>query len=167
MKRREFIVLVVGLLASSLRAIAQHTPRLWRIGLVLPQSGIAHELVIAFQEKLGSAGYVDGKDIAISPRVVSPDPRSFEDAIQEMAPRVDLLVVWSTVGGVAAKRKAPNVPTIFISVGAPINIGLVASLARPGGNMTGVTFEAADETYGKRLQILKEVVPNLMRVAVL
>jgi putative ABC transport system substrate-binding protein len=68
---------------------------------------------------------------------------------------------------VAAKKVAGAVPTVFISVGAPVEIGLVQSLAHPGGNMTGMTFEAAIETYGKRLQILKEIVPDLKRVAVL
>ena len=82
-------------------------------------------------------------------------------------PQIDLLVVWGTVAGAAAKKVAGSVPTVFISVGAPVEIGLVQSLAHPGGNMTGITFEAATETYGKRLQILKEIIPNLKRVGVL
>jgi putative ABC transport system substrate-binding protein len=71
------------------------------------------------------------------------------------------------VGGVAAKKVAAGMPTVFAGVGAPIEIGLVQSLAHPGGNMTGVTFEAAAETYGKRLQLLKEIIPDLKRVGVL
>jgi putative ABC transport system substrate-binding protein len=67
----------------------------------------------------------------------------------------------------AAKKWGVTVPTVFVSVGAPVEIGLVQSLAHPGGNMTGITFEAAAETYGKRLQILKEIVPDLKRVTVL
>jgi putative ABC transport system substrate-binding protein len=87
-------------------------------------------------------------------------------AILAMLPDIDLLVVWGTIGGVAAKAAAPKIPVVFISVGAPVEIGLVESLARPGGNMTGTTFEAALETYGKRLQ-LKGILPGLSRVAVL
>jgi putative ABC transport system substrate-binding protein len=68
---------------------------------------------------------------------------------------------------VAAKRVTSGVPTVFVSVGAPVEIGLVQSLSHPGGNMTGISFEAATETYGKRLQLLKEIVPDLKRVAVL
>ena len=83
-----------------------------------------------------------------------------------MLPQVDLLVVWGE-GAIAAKKLAGGVPTVFISIGFPVELGLVQSLAHPGGNMTGVTFEAATETYGKRLQILKEIVPDLKRVAVL
>jgi len=83
-----------------------------------------------------------------------------------LLPQVDLLVVWGE-GAIAAKKLAGGVPTVFISIGFPVELGLVQSLAHPGGNMTGVTFEAATETYGKRLQILKEIVPDLKRVAVL
>jgi putative ABC transport system substrate-binding protein len=71
------------------------------------------------------------------------------------------------VGGSAAKQVADAVPTVFVSVGAPVEIGLVQSLAHPGGNITGISFEAATETYGKRLQLIKEIVPDLKRVAVL
>ncbi|MBV9815542.1 MAG: hypothetical protein JO229_07305, partial [Alphaproteobacteria bacterium] len=84
-----------------------------------------------------------------------------------LLPEIDLLVAWGTIGGVAAKELAGGVPTVFVSVGAPVEIGLVRSLAHPGGNMTGISFEAATETYGKRLQLLKEIVPALQRVAVL
>jgi putative ABC transport system substrate-binding protein len=78
-----------------------------------------------------------------------------------------LLIVGGTVGGVAAKKLVVTKPVVFIAVGAPVEIGLVESLSRPGGNMTGITFEAATETYAKRLQILKEIVPKVNRVAVL
>lgn len=84
-----------------------------------------------------------------------------------MLPKIDLLVVQGTVGAVGAKKVAGDMPTVFVGVGAPVEIGIVQSLAHPGGNMTGVTFEAAAETYGKRLQLLKEIVPDLKRVAVL
>jgi putative tryptophan/tyrosine transport system substrate-binding protein len=82
-------------------------------------------------------------------------------------PETDVLVTWTTVGGVAAKKLATTIPVVFLAVGAPVDIGLVQSLNHPGGNMTGVTFEAAIETYAKRLQILTQIVPNLERVAVL
>jgi putative ABC transport system substrate-binding protein len=68
---------------------------------------------------------------------------------------------------VAAKKVGSGVPTVFLSVGAPVDEGLVQSLAHPGGNMTGITFEASTETYGKRLQLLKEILPDLRHVAVL
>jgi putative ABC transport system substrate-binding protein len=90
-----------------------------------------------------------------------------QDAIRSLIGEIDLLVVWGTIGAVAAKNVAGSLPVVFLSVGAPVQIGLVQSLSRPGGNMTGITFEAATETYGKRLQLLKEILPNLRNVAVL
>jgi putative tryptophan/tyrosine transport system substrate-binding protein len=84
-----------------------------------------------------------------------------------LLPDIDLLVVHGTLGGAVAKSVVSNIPVVFISVGAPVDIGLVQSLAHPGGNMTGTTFEAASETYGKSLQLLKEILPDLSRVAVL
>jgi putative tryptophan/tyrosine transport system substrate-binding protein len=96
-----------------------------------------------------------------------PTPPAAEEAVRALAPDVDLLVVWSTIGAVAAKKLVTAIPVVFLSVGAPVDIGLVQSLAHPGGNMTGITFEAASETYAKRLQFLKEIVPQLKRVAVL
>ena len=90
-----------------------------------------------------------------------------KEAILAVLPNVDILVIGGTVGGVAAKSVTSDIPVVFISVGAPVAIGLVKSLAKPGGNMTGVTFEAAEETYAKRLQLLAEIVPGLSHVAVL
>src|SRR5260370_38333916 len=90
-----------------------------------------------------------------------------KDAISKLLLDIDLLVVGGTVGGVAAKSAATHIPVVFVSVGAPVDIGLVETLAHPGGNMTGTTFEATSETYAKRLQILKEILPNLSRVVVL
>ena len=98
---------------------------------------------------------------------MAPQPDIVEKAITELLPDIDILMVLGTIGGVAAKKVAPQMPTVFCSVGAPVEIGLVQSLAHPGGNMTGITFEAAVEAYWKRLQTLKEIVPHLGRVAVL
>jgi putative tryptophan/tyrosine transport system substrate-binding protein len=98
---------------------------------------------------------------------VPPEAKSIEIAITKLLPEIDILVIWGTVGGAVAKRLSQGIPTVFLSVGAPVDIGLVQSLSHPGGNMTGVSFEAATDTYAKRLQMLKEVVPTLEKVAVL
>jgi putative ABC transport system substrate-binding protein len=100
-------------------------------------------------------------------RYAGPQPDKLQEVIASLLPQIDLLVAWGTIAGAAAKKLASGVPTVFVSVGAPVEIGLVQSLAHPGANMTGITFEAAKETYAKRLQILKEIVPDLKRVAVL
>jgi putative ABC transport system substrate-binding protein len=99
-------------------------------------------------------------------RFAGPRTDQIEEAVISLVPQVDLLVVWGN-GGTAAKKFAGAVPTVFISIGFPVEIGLVQNLAHPGGNITGIAAEAALEINGKRLQILKEIVPSLKRVAFL
>jgi putative ABC transport system substrate-binding protein len=138
----------------------------WRIGQVF---GGTPNIVSAtgLAQGLTGLGYVDGKNIHLQTRYAAPNPKDMKAAILALLPEIDLLVVWGTIGGVAAKAAASPIPVVFISVGAPVDIGLVESLAHPGGGMTGTTFEAATETYGKRLQLLKEILPGLSRVAVI
>jgi putative tryptophan/tyrosine transport system substrate-binding protein len=114
---------------------------------------------------MADLGYYPGRNLIVTRRF--PEPNHVEEAVRELLPETDVLVTWTTVGGVAAKKLATTIPVVFLAVGAPVDIGLVQSLNHPGGNMTGVTFEAAIETYAKRLQILTQIVPNLERVAVL
>ena len=143
------------MVAWAFNAAAQTSKKTWRIGVVTGEDGERRRR--ALEEDLAQLGYTPGRDITVSLRTVVPSPKHYEDAIAALLPDIDILVVWSTLGAVAAKKVGATLPTVFLSVGAPVNIGLVESLARPGGNMTGVTFEAAGETYGKRLQILKEI----------
>jgi putative tryptophan/tyrosine transport system substrate-binding protein len=168
MRRRGFVALIVGAAVAWPFALRARQPQKWRIGDVVggTQETAGH-LAKELAQRLEDLGYVQGKNITLLTRFVPPEAEAIEDAIRSLLPNIDLLVVRGTIGGVAAKKLAPSVPVIFISVGAPVDIGLVESLAHPGGNMTGITFEAAMETYAKRLQILKEIVPTLERVAVL
>jgi putative tryptophan/tyrosine transport system substrate-binding protein len=115
----------------------------------------------------GRSGVCAGQKHCLSQSSHRPGLQGVENAILSILPNIDLLIVGGTVGGVAAKKLVATKPVVFIAVGAPVEIGLVESLSRPGGNMTGITFEAATETYAKRLQILKEIVPKVNRVAVL
>jgi putative ABC transport system substrate-binding protein len=165
MRRREFIAGSAAMFASAFSARAAAAGA-WRIGQVfggnsdvISSSGLARGL--------SDLGYVDGKNIFLQTRFAAPNPEATKAAMLALLPDIDLLVAWGTIGGVAAKAVAPGIPVVFISVGAPVDIGLVESLAHPGGNMTGTTFEAASETYGKRLQLLKDILPGLSRVAVI
>jgi putative ABC transport system substrate-binding protein len=166
MKRRNFIILLGGLVAWPYRAEAQGTQKVWRIGYVFPAApSVVGHFADAFERHLVDLGYNPGRNLIVTRRF--PEPNHVEDAIRELLPETDVLVTWTTVGGVAAKKLTSTIPVVFLAVGAPVDIGLVQSLNHPGGNMTGVTFEAAIETYAKRLQILTQIVPNLERVAVL
>ena len=166
MKRRElFIAGSASIFACTLSSWAM-AANPWRIGLVFggtPDIVAPSELVRA----LLGLGYSNGKDVQVRTLFATPNPKEMKDAVLSLLPEIDLLVVWGTIGGVAAKSVASHIPVVFVSVGAPVDIGLVESLSHPGGNMTGITFEAASETYGKRLQILKEILPNLSHIAVL
>jgi putative tryptophan/tyrosine transport system substrate-binding protein len=166
MLRREFIGLVGGAAAWPLVAQAQQVSRRpWRIAQVLSESG--QDLAKVFEQRLRNIGYGTNERITLVTRFFMPQQKAVEDAIQSIVAEIDLLVVWSTFGATAAKKLVRDKPIIFVAVGAPVDIGLVESLARPGGNMTGITFEAAREIYGKRLQILKEIAPGINRVVVL
>jgi putative tryptophan/tyrosine transport system substrate-binding protein len=168
MRRRQFLALAAtAALAPGFAARAEQMSKMWRIGQVTLGTDPTAPIATALERHLVQLGYEQDKNIKLTSRLVVPTPQAVEDAVRSLVPDVDLLVVWSTIAAVAAKKLASTIPVVFLSVGAPVDIGLVQSLAHPGGNMTGVTFEAASETYAKRLQFLEEVIPSLKRVAVL
>jgi putative ABC transport system substrate-binding protein len=168
MRRRDLIGGICGAaLALPCGAAAQQAGKVWRIGHVLtapPEQG--EPFAQALEQSLADLGYVQGRNIVLLHRFAGAQVDKLEEAIISLGPRVDLLVVWGNAA-IAAKKLAVGVPTVFISIGFPVELGLVQSLAHPGGNMTGIAAEAALEINGKRLQILKEIVPDLNRVAVL
>jgi putative ABC transport system substrate-binding protein len=154
-------------LALPCRAAAHQPGKVWRIGHVLvttPERGGI--FVQALERSLADLGYVQDRNIVLLNRFAGSQSDEIKEAIISLLPEVDLLVVWAEAA-IAAKKLSGSVPTVFISIGFPVELGLVQSLAHPGGNMTGITSEAALETPGKRLQILKEIMPDLKRVAVL
>jgi putative ABC transport system substrate-binding protein len=168
MRRRDFIGVICGAaLALPCSAAAQQPGKVWRIGDVLtapPERG--EPFAQALEQSLAELGYVQGRNIAFLHRFAGAQVEKLEEAVITLVPQVDLLVVWGNAA-LPAKRLAGRVPTVFISIGFPVEVGLVQSLAHPGGNMTGIAAEAALEINGKRLQVLKEIVPGLDRVAVL
>ena len=169
MRRREFIAVISGAaLALPFAAGAQQPGEVWRIGHVFPGTPeLGEPYAQALEQRLAERGYVEGRNIALVNRFPWPQPDKIEEAIMSLLPQVDLLVVWGSIAGMTAKKLARTVPVVSLSVGFPVEIGLVQSLAHPGGNITGIAAEAATETNQKRLQILKEIVPGLTRVAVL
>jgi putative ABC transport system substrate-binding protein len=166
MKRREFIAIFGGAAVCPIVVRAQQGRSVPQVGYVDGKSRSAG--IEGLLTGLRELGYVDGQNIRlVEQQFAAPTVKQMKEAILAVLPKVDILVVGGTVGGVAAKSATSDIPVVFISVGAPVDIGLVKSLAKPGGNMTGVTFEAAEETYAKRLQLLTEIMPGLSRVAVL
>ena len=169
-RRRAFITLVGGAtLGWPLTARAQNAAtKIWRVGYL---SSYSSQVVLPdlfdLGKRLEDLGYIDGKNIILITRNAGTEPKAIEDTIGAMLPNVDILVVWTTLIAVKARKLTTSVPTVFLSVSTPVEVGLVKSLAHPDGNMTGVTFEATPETYAKRLQMLREIVPTFKRLAVL
>jgi ABC-type uncharacterized transport system substrate-binding protein len=168
MKRRAFLAAVTALLAAPRGVEAQRGDKLSRIGSVLggtPQS--SGHVAKAIEASLADVGYVVGRSITLEHHFYPGRPADAEEVLRAIVPNIDILIVGGTVGAVAAKKVTTTLPTVFFTVGDPVRVGLVQTLAHPGGNMTGVTFEAAAETYGKRLQLLKEILPGLTVAGIL
>lgn len=166
--RREIlsVVLAVLSLVSVHPAAAQQPKKVPRIGyLAITSPGSYDE---AFRQGLRELGYVEGGSIVIEYRYAEGKiERLFDLAVELVRLKVDVLVAaGGAPAALAAKRATTTVPIVIASVADPVALGLVASLAQPGGNVTGLSLLGPD-TAGKRLEILKEVVPALSRVAVL
>src|SRR5215471_8633503 len=170
MKRRQFITLIGGASAAwPLAARAQQSKNIPTVG-VLWHAGSAEEedvylriLVKAFND----LGYVDGKNIHLDQRFPAENPELFRKLGQELVDaHPALLIAITTIGAVTLKKLTSSIPIVFVFVTDPLGFGLVDSLARPGGNATGPSLMAVDLS-GKRLELLKQVVPGLSRVALL
>jgi len=120
-----------------------------------------------FRQAFREAGYVEGKNIVIEERFAEADVSRLPALVAELVDlKVDLIVTTGGAAAQAAKRATSRIPIVLLGAGDPVGTGLVASMARPGGNITGVT-EFSTELSGKRLELLKETVPGISRVAVL
>jgi putative ABC transport system substrate-binding protein len=168
MDRRRFLVTsLAGAVAAPLGAGAQAPTRVLQVGEYFGGQAIP-AVIGAFAARLADLGFVNGQNIRIEERSAVPTPEDMLAVAKALVGLpVDVLVSWGTVASTAARQATRTIPVVFLSVSDPVTSGLVASLARPGGNMTGVTFDAASETAAKRLQILMEVVPRISRVGVL
>ena len=168
MRRRAFIRAAGTALAWSLGARAEQHPGLRHIGLLGSTSRAEYaDFVEALQEGFRQLGYVDGKNIAIHYRWAEGRYDRLRGLAAELIGlNVDVILVHGTPGARAAKDATTMVPIVAIVVGDLVSTGLVSSLARPGGNLTGQTFFFA-EICAKRLELIKEAVPGAVRVAAL
>jgi putative ABC transport system substrate-binding protein len=167
MKRRTFIALLGAAAAFTPPARAQPA-KVYRVaGLSGGTASSRAPLLAAFMAGMRDLGYVEGGNLIVEHRYAEGNFERLPSLVSELlAWKPDLLFVSTTPGGLAAKAATSTVPIVLVSVADPVGVGLVASLVRPGGNITGVTNIAA-ELAGKRMQILKEVVPTATKVAIL
>ena len=162
------LALCAMLFALCLRAEAQQPTKLHRIGYLLGASSSFYTARIdAFQQGLNELGYTEGKNIVIEYRYADGKADRLPAlAVELVRLKLDVIVATTTPSVLAVKKAAATIPIVFVSVADPVASGLVASLARPGGNITGLTI-LAPELSGKRLELLKEAVPKATRVAFL
>jgi putative ABC transport system substrate-binding protein len=160
-----FICLLPAVLVSAV-AWAQQSKKVRQIGFLCPVKCQPPEHD-SFRKGLRELGYTEGRDIAITQRSADGSAERLSAVAAELVGmKLDVIVTASTPAILAVKRATDTIPIVFASAGDPVARGLVSSLARPGGNITGVTI-LAPELSGKRLELLKETVPRLSRVAVL
>jgi putative ABC transport system substrate-binding protein len=164
MRRVLPIVLMLVLLAAPFVVEGQPAWKIYRVGFL--RAGEPPKLWLdEFRQGLRELGYVEGQNLIIEVKIGTLDqlPRLAEELVQS---KVDVIVASASSAGIAAKQATTTVPIVFTSLSHPVEIGLIKSLARPGGNVTGVTVNAAAH-IGKRLELLRELVPALRQVAVL
>jgi putative ABC transport system substrate-binding protein len=147
---------------------AQEPPRVWRIGFLGPGSSSSGDpRVEALRRGLREAGYAEGQNLAFEFRWADGNANRLAQLAAELARlKVDTIVTQGTQATDAARRAVTTIPIVFAVAGDPVGTGLVTSLARPGGNVTGLT-DIAPDVVGKRLELLREAVPGISRVAVL
>ena len=168
MRRREFITMLGTAAALPLAVHAQQTARVRRVGWLSPGSGTSDENFLAsFRDGLRELGWMVGQNIAIESRWADGKFERLPDLAAELVRlKVDVIVANVTQASLAAKRATTTIPIVMVGVGDPLGSGLVDSLARPSGNVTGPSSMLA-EASAKQLALLKETVPSASPVAVL
>jgi putative ABC transport system substrate-binding protein len=168
MDRRTFIrTLAAGVLAVPLDAGAQQPGKVYRIGFLSPRSPSDVGRLAAFRQSLRELGYVEGQNIVIESRWAEGEYDRLPGLAAELVRlKVDVIVTYAAPAIQAAKRATGTIPIVMAGAIDPVASGLVTSVARPGGNITGLSLMAPD-LVGKQLAILKEVVPTVSRVALL
>ena len=169
MDRRAFLAGTrPALLAAPLAAEAQPAGKIYRVGWLVSGSPISHRLSLAaFKEGLQKLGYTEGRNIRIEYRWAEGDLSRLPELASELVRlQVDVILAGGTAGASAARNATREIPIVMAGAGDPVEAGLVTSLSRPGGNLTGFAA-AAPESASKRLELLKEAVPKIHRVAVI
>jgi putative ABC transport system substrate-binding protein len=166
---KTIVVLLVGLTLASVRfAEAQQTGKIFRIG-ILESSTASGSAVVweVFRQEMRKLGWIEGINITIEYRFAEQDNKRLPELAADLVRlNVDVIVVVGTVAAVAAKSATTTIPIVLTAVGNPVAAGVIASLARPEGNVTGLS-SFSPELDGKRLEVLKDAIPRLSRVGLL
>jgi putative tryptophan/tyrosine transport system substrate-binding protein len=167
-KRREFITLIGGAAAVwPLAARAQQAGKLPTIGFLGATPSIESQRVAAFVQRLRELAWIDGRNLAIEYRWAEGRTERYAETAAELVRlKVDVIVTVATPATLAAKQATAVIPIVGVPLADPVGTGLVASLARPGSNVTGLSNQTIDIS-AKRLELLREVVPNLRRLAIM
>lgn len=166
MRRRDFIRLFSSaVVAWPLTALAQKpAAKIWRLGILQPGAP-PDPLVDTLQERLKELGYSEGHNIAYEYRWAEGKPPRLTELAKELVDlKVDVITAFSTPAAIAAQKATQTIPIVFAGVGDPVGSGVVSSLSRPGGNITGISI-LATELSAKRLELLEEIVPGASPVA--
>ena len=166
MRRREFITLFSSaVVAWPLTALAQKpAAKIWRLGILQPGAP-PDPLVDTLQERLKELGYSEGHNIAYEYGWAEGKPPRLTELAKELVDlKVDVITAFSTPAAIAAQKATQTIPIVFGGVGDPVGSGVVSSLSRPGGNITGISI-LATELSAKRLELLEEIVPGASPVA--
>jgi putative ABC transport system substrate-binding protein len=169
--RRVFLGTVAGgLLAAPLAVEAQQPGKVWRLGILSPSTTPSETArrQSPLMQKLAELGYVENQNLVVEYRAAEGKIDRLPDlAVELVQAKVDAIFTASSPGVQAARKATSVIPIVFTGVNDPVGLGLVASLARPGGNVTGVSTLLAGDLVAKQLQLLKEVIPRLSRIAIL
>jgi putative tryptophan/tyrosine transport system substrate-binding protein len=168
MRRRDFIFLLLAATLAPLPAAAQQPAHMPRVGVLTKADNSATPIFDAFRTRLRELGYVEGRTIVLEFRFARGNLDALPNIARELVGLpVDIIVTDSTAGALAAVGVTRTIPIVMgIAAGNPVEAGLAASLARPGGNVTGMTLGAL-ELNGKRLQLIKQAIPAVAHVALL
>src|SRR6185295_19912287 len=160
-QRRDFLIAAGALLAAPLVAEAEQAAKVTRIGYLSHNLAASPHLREAFLQGLRDLGYVEGRNVVIEYRYAEGKPERLPVLAAELvALKVDVIVTVSNTTALAAKQATRTVPIVFTAVADPVAAGIVTSLARPGGNVTGLA-SLGSELVGKRLELLKQAIPGV------
>src|ERR1700744_4621213 len=168
MKRREFIAFIGGAAVWPSAAFALEPGSQPKIGFLGPTSpSVWSSFVAAFLQRMRELGWIDGYNMAIQYRWAEGREERYKELAADLVRlKVDIIVTGGTAAVIAVKQATSTIPIVFATAGDPVGTGLVQSLARPGGNVTGLSNQQTD-LGGYRLELLHEAVPSIKRVAVM